>query len=308
MGNASAKFRGVIPILPTPFDDRGAVDEASFRRVVDKAVDDGANGLAMFGLASEYAKLADHERIRLTEVLIEQAARRVPVIISITHHSAEVAVTQAKQAEELGANAVMVLPPFLLSPGIDAVKTHVRAVAKSVSVPVIVQYAPAQTGIALRPIDWQEIRNDCANVQFVKVDASPSGPLVSQINAVGLSTMVGYMGLHLPDDFRRDTCAVMPTVSLGPAFLRLWSLLETDMDTAVNFHRELLPLLNFMMQSVELLVTVEKIFLVRAGVIGAGYCRSPRWRLDDLQMRDIERFCEKYPGYLASPAALERAR
>jgi 4-hydroxy-tetrahydrodipicolinate synthase len=308
MANASAKFRGVIPILPVPFDDRGAVDETGFRRVVDKAIEDGVHALAMFGLASEYAKLADHERVRLTAVLIEQAANRLPVVISITHHSAEVAVTHAAEAEQLGADGVMVLPPFFLSPGVESVKAHICAVAQSVSVPVIVQYAPAQTGIALRQSDWHELRRECSNLHYVKVDASPSGPLVSQIDGIGLNAMVGYMGLHLPDDFRRRACAVMPTVSVAGAFLRLWSLLEVDMDAAVKFHQELLPLLNFMMQSVELLVAVEKIFLVRAGVVGSSYCRSPRWNLDELQLRDVERFSENYAAFLGAPAPLGRAR
>jgi 4-hydroxy-tetrahydrodipicolinate synthase len=80
------------------------------------------------------------------------------------------------------------------------------------------------------------------------------------------------------------------------------------MKGAVKFHQELLPLLNFMMQSVELLVAVEKIFLVRAGVVGSPYCRSPRWNLDELQLRNVERFSENYAAYLAAPAPLGRAR
>ena len=138
-------LHGVIPILPVPFQADGAVDEVSFRRVVDVAIEDGAHALAMFGLASEYAKLADSERELLTEALIDQADHRVPVIVSITPHSLEVAVQQAAEAERRGADAIMVLPPFFLSPSVGAVRAHLRAVADSVSLPVIVQYAPAQT-------------------------------------------------------------------------------------------------------------------------------------------------------------------
>jgi 2-keto-3-deoxy-L-arabinonate dehydratase len=88
-------IHGVIPILPTPFTEQGEVDEVSFRNVIDAAIADGVDGLAMFGLASEFLKLSDAEKVRLAQILLEHTAKRVPVIISITHHSLDIARYEA---------------------------------------------------------------------------------------------------------------------------------------------------------------------------------------------------------------------
>jgi len=66
------ELTGVIPILPTPFSKEGEIDEVSFRKVIDATIADGVHGIAMFGLASEYAKLADAEKLLLTQILVEQ--------------------------------------------------------------------------------------------------------------------------------------------------------------------------------------------------------------------------------------------
>ena len=116
----------------------------AFCAVIDAAIEDGVQGLAMFGLASEYAKLSDAERVHLTKLLVERVAGRVPVIISITSHAIEVARKEAVAAVRAGANALMILPPFFLSPSADAVHKHIATIAAENDVPVIVQYAPAQ--------------------------------------------------------------------------------------------------------------------------------------------------------------------
>jgi 4-hydroxy-tetrahydrodipicolinate synthase len=220
------ELEGVIPILPVPFVSSGAVDEASFRRVVEAAIGDGVHGVALFGLASEYAKLADSERVQLTRALVDQAAGRVPAIISITHHSLEVAKREAVTAAEIGADALMVLPPFFLSPGAEAVESHIGAIAAEVDLPVIVQYAPIETGSSLRAEGLAALHNRHGNFEYTKVDVVPSGPMVTRVKSVGLKAMVGYMGLSLPQDVERGAVAVLPTASVSKAFVHLWKLLD----------------------------------------------------------------------------------
>ena len=163
-------------------------------------------------------------------------------------------------------------------------------------------------GTTLRADDFGKIQTESANLQYVKVDASPSGPLVSQLHALGFHAMVGYMGLHLPDDHARGAVAVMPTVSVVCAFVHLWKLLETKPDEAREFHQQILPLLNFMMQSVELLVAVEKVLLVERGVMEQATCRSPGWQLDEFQIRTIMRFRQQHGAWLDAPANVEVAK
>src|SRR5919205_4404202 len=91
------RFRGVFAIPPTPFDDAGNVDEPSLRRCVDFCIEAGAHGIVAPVNASESIALTDSERLRVAEVLVEQAAARVPVVggVSGVSTAASVLYTRA---------------------------------------------------------------------------------------------------------------------------------------------------------------------------------------------------------------------
>ena len=135
-------------MLATPFDECGDVDLDSFDGQVEMAIRDGADGLAMFGLASEYYKLMDSERQVLLRRLVSVVGQKIPVIISVAYHATELAIRQAREAQDAGADAIMILPPFFLEPSEEAILEHIACVAGAVGIPSILQYAPAQTRIS----------------------------------------------------------------------------------------------------------------------------------------------------------------
>jgi 4-hydroxy-tetrahydrodipicolinate synthase len=281
-------FGGVIPILPTPFTPRGAVDHEGFIRVIDAAITAGVHGVSMFGLASEYYKLADLERDLLAQRLVGHVAKRCKAIVSIVPHATQLAVAEAIRAAEYGADALMLMPPFFLGTPIADIVRHIRAVASAVSIPVIVQYAPLQTGRVIDAATFAKLCGELPNISHVKVDLVPSGPTISALNANGVSSLVGYMGLHLPEDFTRGTSGVMPTVSIAPAMVKLWNLLGKDEEEAKQLHARILPFLNFTMQSVEFLIACEKELLVEAGVLTSAFCREPAYALDATQRIELQ--------------------
>ena len=298
---AKPVLSGIIPILATPFTDCGDVDKESFIRLIESSIGDGVSGLAMFGLASEYYKLCDAERTQLTELLIGQAAGRVPVVISVTHHSREMAVKQAWEAAEMGANALMIMPPFFLAPGIQAIRRHIEAVCEAVTIPVIIQYAPLQTGMIIDVETFLAIHRERPNMTHVKVDLMPSGPLISALeeaSAGSLKTMLGYMGVQLPDAVARGVAGCMPTASLNRAYVHLFDLLGKDADAGFAFRRRMLPMLNFMMQSVEMLTACDKMLLLRRRIISTAYCRAPSRALDSLQAAELERHAKDLAEWL----------
>ncbi len=106
-------FRGVFTIPSTPFCEDGEIDVPSFRRVVDFCVAFGAHGLVYPVNASEFTSLSDAERFRLTEVLVEQNAGRVPAIIGVAAVTQEVAARFARHARDVGADGVIAMPPYI---------------------------------------------------------------------------------------------------------------------------------------------------------------------------------------------------
>lgn len=296
---SSQPFGGVIPILATPFTPDGAVDEESFRNLIDAAIAGGAHALAMFGLASEYYKLADDERALLIQILVRHTARRCPVIVSITAHSTELAKREAALAAGSGADALMLLPPFFLGPSRQAVARHIQEVAHAVKLPMILQYAPLQTGQIIETAAFEELSKRVPNLKHVKVDMVPAGPTISDLCSRGIACLVGYMGLDLPEDFSCGATGVMPTVSVTAALTEIWRLLDDDPEKARSLHQELLPLLNFMMQSVEFLIACEKEILVQMGVLHSSYRREPAIHLDRAQRAELDLLLARLPHGLS---------
>ena len=295
---------GVIPVLPTPFTAEGEVDEEAFRNVINAAIADGASGLAMFGLASEYAKLSDAEKVGLGKILTEQVAKRVPVIVAITHHSLEVARKEGVEAMRAGADALMIIPPFFMAPNAESIQNHIATIAAETAAPVIVQYAPIQTGTSLTAEACAALHEKHRNISYVKVDLIPSGPVIARLQTLSnksLKSIVGYMGLHLPDDVARGAVALMPTVSVCRPFTEIFRLLQTEPGAGRQLHERLLPLLNFMMQSVEMLVAIEKVILQRRGLLASAYCRGPRCTLDALHIAELDRLYSALGDLLPSP-------
>jgi 4-hydroxy-tetrahydrodipicolinate synthase len=291
-------IQGVIPILPTPFLEGGEIDMNSFLRAIDTAIRHKANGVAMFGLASEYYKLSDAERFRCISAMTRQVAKRIPAIISIVAHSTEVAVKDAKFAEQEGADAIMVLPPFFLAPNADSVRRHILEVASAVSLPVIIQYAPAQTGYPITADSFAQLRQDASNITCIKVDQVPAGAMVQELQKLGMDSVVGYMGINLPHDYECGAVGVMPTVSLCPAFVEMWKFLERKDPNALVLHETLLPLLKFMMKSIECLIASEKQLLKDRGVIRSKYCRRPSYSLDPAEQAEFAEYASRVAPWL----------
>lgn len=291
-------IKGVIPILPTPFLDGGEIDMSSFHRVIDAAIRHKVEAVAMFGMASEYYKLSDAERVRCIGVLVSQVAKRVPVIISIVAHSTEVAIKDAKLAEKEGADALMVLPPFFLAPPADSVRRHILEIASAVSLPLVIQYAPAQTGYSISAESFARLRIEAPNIECVKVDQLPAGEMVQELERLGMDSVVGYMGINLPSDYKCGARGVMPTVSLCPAFVEIWNLLRGKGPSALVLHEALVPLLKFMMKSIECLIASEKQLLEQRGIIRSKYCRRPSYSLNLDEQAELAGYSARLASWL----------
>ncbi|MFT3720947.1 dihydrodipicolinate synthase family protein [Pseudorhodoferax sp.] len=144
-------FRGTYTIMVTPFDAEGAVDLSTLERYVDWQIESGIHGLIPLGSTGEFLSLGDEEFEQVAATVIRRAAGRVPVLIGTTAEDTRVAVRRSRQAEALGADGVMVLPPFYCTPTDAEVLAHYRAISDAIGIPIMVYNNPAVTNIDLRP-------------------------------------------------------------------------------------------------------------------------------------------------------------
>jgi 4-hydroxy-tetrahydrodipicolinate synthase len=297
-------IRGACPVLAVPFSDEGALDVDGFISVVEHVVGSGVSAMTLFGLASEFHKLTDAERERLVAALVERTRSNTDVaaVISVTDHATEVAVERARTYVAAGADALMLLPPFFLGPSAAAIIAHVEEVLAAVSVPVIAQYAPVQTGVRIDAEVWASLHEARSNLALIKVEAQPPGPYVSAIAAASsgaLGSLVGYAGVQLPDALRRGAIGVQPGCSFTEIYVELMRLWDTGDAAGFNLlHRRLLPFISYWMQGVELIVQAEKSILARRGLIAGDYCRRPGYVMDGEERLMIDRFLDEFADFL----------
>src|SRR3569832_1659228 len=100
---AQRPYRGVFPVAPTIFDERGELDLDGQRRCIDFMIDAGSHGICILANFSEQFALADDERERVMRAVLEHVAGRVPVIVTTTHFASPVCAERSRRARSLGA-------------------------------------------------------------------------------------------------------------------------------------------------------------------------------------------------------------
>ncbi|MGC5006676.1 dihydrodipicolinate synthase family protein [Streptomyces sp. DT203] len=293
---------GVIPVLEVPYHDDGSLDLPGFDRVMDAVLGTGVTSVMFPGYASEFHKLTTAERDQLTDRLLGAitGVTGFTTIVSVTDHATLVAVAAARRAAERGAGAINLLPPYLLGPSRDAVLAHVAAVLDAVTpVPVVLQYAPAQTGTGLDAATIDMLAAAHPNLGHVKVESAPPGRLIS---ALKLPALVGYAGLQLPDALRRGAVGVQPGCSFTEIYQEIWRRWTSgDQPSALALHGALLPYLSYWMQHVELIIAAEKAISVRRGWFASDHCRAPGWTLDAEERAMVDRFMTEFEEHLPCP-------
>lgn len=142
---------GVVPPLVTPLDEHGDVDRASLERLVSFQLDAGVDGVFVGGSSGEIALLDTAQRRAAVEVVVRAVAGAVPVLVGTIDTGTRRVVEHARQATELGADAVVVTAPFYVRPGAAEIVDHFRYVHAAVDVPVVAYDIPSATHVALTP-------------------------------------------------------------------------------------------------------------------------------------------------------------
>lgn len=135
-------IHGVIPPIVTPIDSGEKVLESSLREIVDHIIAGGVHGILALGSNGEFFGLEREEQQRAASITIEQANGRIPVYLGIADITTRECVRWARQAEEIGAQAVSILHPMFLSPNDEELYQHFKAVAEVTPLPVLLYNNP----------------------------------------------------------------------------------------------------------------------------------------------------------------------
>lgn len=160
-------FRGSLVPLVTPFRD-GKIDEAAFRDLVEWHIQSGSHGITITGTTGEPAALSFDERQQIIRLAVEASNGRIPVMAGTgsVHHDDTMALT--KYAEEIGADAAVVIVPYYIKPSQEGLYRHFKTVADSTKLPVMLYNIPGRGGANLEPETTVRLAKDCPNIIGVK--------------------------------------------------------------------------------------------------------------------------------------------
>ena len=137
-------FQGSFVALITPFRD-GKVDEAAFRDFVEWQIAEGTDGLVPCGTTGESPTLSHEEHMRVVEICIEVANKRVPVIAGTGSNSTAEAIALSKHAKRAGADAALVVTPYYNKPTQEGLYQHYAAIQEAAELPVIIYNIPGRS-------------------------------------------------------------------------------------------------------------------------------------------------------------------
>jgi 4-hydroxy-tetrahydrodipicolinate synthase len=162
------KLGGTFTMAITPFTGDGRrIEEGVLRDFVDWQIEQGVAGLIPLGSTGEFLSLADDERHQVAKIVIQQARGRVPVVIGTGAESAPDVVRYSLDAQELGADAVMVIPPFYATPTEDELYWHYQTIGEALSIPVMLYNNPATANVDMQPATIARL-SQIPNVSYVK--------------------------------------------------------------------------------------------------------------------------------------------
>lgn len=158
MPRKNVDLTGVLAAIPTPFtEDGSAIDADALRAQVERMIDARLGGIVPTGTTGEFTSLSDTEYREVIRLNVEAAAGRIPVVAGIGHTSTAGAIELAQYAEQVGADAIMLVPPFYDPLSFDALKVFLQTVAEAISVQIVYYNVPGATGVSLDAAQLAEI-------------------------------------------------------------------------------------------------------------------------------------------------------
>lgn len=284
-------LEGVYPILATTFHEDGSLDLESQVSLVHHLLEGGAHGLGLFGNASEGYALAPDERGTLLRLIAKEVNGRVPLVVSTGHTGTDAAVRLSREAQNLGASALMVLPPYLLRPDADGLMYYFEAIGRAVDIPIMVQDAPLLTQVPMPAALLGRMSREIERVKCVKIEAPPTAPKVTAVLKASegkLTVFGGQNGQFLIEETERGARGTMPGSDLISTFVEVWKRLEVgDSAGAWGVFTRALPLIRFEVQP-GMGVSAMKHNLAARGVIRSARVRHPTVELDADSLRELE--------------------
>lgn len=243
-----AIFKGAGVAIVTPMFEDGSVNYDKLKEILEEQIAKETDAIIICGTTGESATMSEKEHSEVIKFAVDTVAKRIPVIAGTGSNCTQTAIELSKQAEEDGADALLLVTPYYNKATQNGLIVHYTAIAESVSLPIILYNVPSRTGCNILPETAAYLGKNVKNIVAIK-EASGNISQVAKLKALAGDSLDIYSG---NDD------QVIPLLSLGgigvisvlsnvaPKFTHdmVMKYLEGDHETALNMQLEALPLID----------------------------------------------------------------
>ena len=280
-------FEGIHTAIITPFRD-GQVDEEALRKLVERQIDAGIDGLVPCGSTGESATLSHLEHRRVVEIVIETTAGRVPVIAGAGSNSTREAIELTMHAKDAGAQGALLLSPYYNKPTQEGIYAHYAAVAEETGFPIVVYNIPGRTAsnISAETVSRLARLENIVGIKEASGDLDQMAHIIAKSPA-DFTVVSGDDSLTLPLLALGGKGVISTTANVAPK--QMCELVRRfaagDLAGAQEIHYRLVPLF-------DALFCETNPIPVKAAIAALGWCadeiRLPLTRLGDVHLEHLK--------------------
>jgi 4-hydroxy-tetrahydrodipicolinate synthase len=287
------KLAGIYPIVPTPFDESGKIDPESIQRLTAFMAGCSVQGLAILGVMGEAQKLNDAERVEVIRAFRAALPENLGLVVGVRAAGTDPAVDQARTAQDLGADALLVGPPPIQKDG--AIFTYYQRVAQAVDVPLVIHDYPASTGILMSPELIARLHREVEGIPYIKLEDPPTGPKMDRVRELAGDTLgvFGALGgMYAFEELDRGALGIMTGFAYPELLVDLYQRYSKgDVAGAATLFYDMLPLIRFEFQP-GMGVSLRKHILVQRRIIRTATIRHPGAQADARTLEHLERILD----------------
>lgn len=282
-------LENMIPISLTPFHQDGSLDHESIPTLMQFYLRNQASAVIVLGIMGEAHALSDRERELVIEHYVSASHGKVPIIATISSPATEVAIERARQAQDLGASALMIAPP----PGVNdplVLMTHFERIAWACDLPWVLQDEPSTTGVKLSPHTIAQFARNIKSLVAVKVEEIPSASKIDALHQLIPHVQVfgGLGGLYLFEELCHGAAGSMTGFSYPNLLAQMMNYYRSeDSDTARAMFYRYLPLIRYEAQLGVRGIAIRKALFLARGLISTATVRAPSAAVDPIIEADL---------------------
>lgn len=245
-------FKGVCSAVPTPFNEKG-VNIEEFKKFLEFQISNNVDSIVVCGTTGESSTMTKEEKIQVIKCAVEVSNGRIPIIVGTGSNNTIQSIEMSKIAEDLGADGVLLVTPYYNKTTQTGLITHYKAIADSISIPIILYNVPSRTGLNINPETCWEL-SKIENIVAIK-EASGNLSQVAQIAHLCGDNLHIYSG---NDDQAIPICSlgglgVISVLSnIQPLFVHnmIWDYLNGNVESAKKKQLDAIPLINCLFSEV----------------------------------------------------------